>query len=45
MNYGGEFFLPAENMVAEKIVENELQICLEDLYFKNPKLFVGDGVG
>lgn len=30
-----------QNMLAEKIVENDTDIGLEDLHFRNPKQLVG----
>lgn len=45
VNYRGEFVLPPENvLLAESIVENDLEIGLQDIYFRDPRQFVAGNI-
>lgn len=45
VNYRGEFVLPPENVfLAESIVENDLEVGLQDIYFRDPRQFVAGNI-
>lgn len=45
VNYRGEFVLPPENvLLAESIVENDLEVGLQDIYFRDPRQFVAGNI-